>query len=219
MTAFVLKYRVWPYRHPAAQLDCRRALAFLHFHAKDLGIDPERISLLGYSAGGNLAASTVFCCEELPLPETYIPDEIDREETHVASLALLYPEVLADRFLLSMQYGDRMFRDTAFADRIIAQRYVPQYVTSDAPPVFLCDCVDDTVVSPENILAMAAAYQRAGASYEVHMFREGGHGYGVTQEDVPPMYGNPGFDMRGTREWVNLYLTWLAKTVGAAVQV
>lgn len=212
VTAFVLKYRVWPYRYPAAALDCRRALCYLRHHATEFGFDPQKVAIMGYSAGGNLAATTVFRMAELPEIPGYTPDEVDAENPAVASLAAIYSELLADPFLMSMQYGDRIFTDKAFSDRTLRDMYLPQYVTAAAPPAFLCCCMDDGVVPPENTLTMATAYRKAGAPFELHMFHEGGHGFGVTQADVPAMYGHPAFCMDGTKEWIRLYLSWLHKT-------
>lgn len=214
VTAFVLKYRTWPYRYPTAFLDCRRALCYIKAHADDFGIDPERVSLMGFSAGGNLAGITTFLFREMPETEGYERDATDRCDPAPASLALIYPELLADRFLLSLQFGERIFQDKTFYEEVRRRFFLPDYVRHDSVPVFLCCCLDDTVVEPENVLTMASAYYRAGASVELHLFREGGHGFGVRQEDIPPMYGHPSFRMAGTREWIRLYLSWLSKTVG-----
>lgn len=213
ITAFVLKYRVWPYTYPSAMLDCRRAFCYIKHNAKKFGIDPGKISVLGFSAGGNLAATTAYRFRDFQRIQGYTPDEVDFETADFASLALLYPETLADRFLLSMQFGERIHTDEEYYKKIYSEMYIPQYVKKDSPPLFLSDCIDDGTVSPMNVLEMAVAAEKAGASYEVHMFREGGHGYGVREEDVPPMYGHPAFNMSGTREWKRLYLTWLHKTL------
>ncbi|MGN1096061.1 MAG: alpha/beta hydrolase [Eubacteriales bacterium] len=213
ITAFVLKYRVWPYKYPAAMLDCRRAICYIKHHAKDFGIDPEKLSLMGFSAGGNLVAATAFLFRDIPHIDGYTPDEVDEEDMSVATLAPIYPELLADRFLMSMQFGQRLNEDAEYREKILKKMYLPGYVDKNSPPIFLSGCADDGVVPPENMLEMALAYAKAGASFEIHVFREGGHGYGVRQEDVPPMYGHPAFDMTGTREWIKIYITWLRKTL------
>ena len=214
ITAFVLKYRTWPYRYPTAFLDCRRALCYIKIHADMFGIDPAKVSLMGFSAGGNLAAGTYFLFRDAPEVEGYTPDATDAVDPVTASLAPIYPELLADRFLLSMQFGERIFTDEVYFKQIYEKMYMPRYVTKDSVPIFLTCCQDDGVVPPENALTRACAYARAGASFELHVFREGGHGFGVRQEDVPPMYGNPPFRMAGTREWIRLYIAWLHKTLG-----
>ena len=214
ISAFVLKYRTWPYKYPTAYLDCRRALCYIKFHAQEFGIDPEKVSLMGFSAGGNLVAATTFLFGNYPQIDGYEQDATDKVDPTPASLAPIYPELLADRFLLSMQFGERIFTDESFYEEIKRRMYIPSLVKQDSVPAFLCCCLDDGVVPPENVLTMANAYYRAGASVEVHIFREGGHGFGVRQEDIPPMYGNPAFRMDGTRDWIRLYISWMHKTVG-----
>lgn len=213
ITAFVLKYRTWPYRYPSAFLDCQRALCFIKAHADDFGIDPAKLSLLGFSAGGNLAAGTAFLFRNINDDNKFASDEINAIDPMPASLAAIYAELLADRFLLSMQFGERIFTDNAYFRRIYETMYLPGHVKKDSVPIFLACCRDDSVVSPENSLEMAAAYSRTGASFELHVFREGGHGFGVRQDDIPPMYGNPPFSMAGTRDWIRLYIEWMHKTV------
>ena len=134
-------------------------------------------------------------------------------DAEVASIALIYAEMCGDRFLTALQFGERVLTDDAYAQEITARMNLVQYVTSEAPAAFLSACRDDSVVDPLNTILMAEAYQKAGARYEMHLFTEGGHGYGVRQEDVPPMYGHNGFNMEGTRDWIRLYVTWLRKTV------
>ena len=106
-----------------------------------------------------------------------------------------------------------MYEDEEYAAKICRENYLPQYLNASSPAFFLCACRDDAVVNPENVLQMALAAQRAGINYELHLFTEGGHGLGVTQENVPPMYGHNGFNMDGTKEWIRHYITWLKKSV------
>lgn len=213
ITAFVLKYRVWPYRCPAAQMDLRRAICYVKAHAEEYGIDPDQVSLMGFSAGGNLVTTTALLYDQLPEVEDYAPDAVDHISARVLSVAAVYPEVMGDRQLMAFQYGGRVFEDEAYAEKICRENFLPRYLTPDSPAFFLCACRDDTVVNPENVLQMALAAQRAGINYEVHLFTEGGHGFGVTQENVPPMYGHNGFNMDGTKEWIRLYITWLKKSL------
>ena len=213
VSAFVLKYRVWPYRYPAAFLDLRRAICYVKAHAAEFGIDPEQVSVMGFSAGGNLVTTTALLFEDLPKVNGYEPDEVDCRSARVASVAAIYPEVLGDKHLMAFQFGERVLKDEAYAEEICRKNYLPQYVKADSPAMFLCACRDDTVVDPRNVLEMALAAQRAGINYELHLFTEGGHGFGATQEDIPPMYGHNGFNMAGTRDWIRHYITWLNKSV------
>lgn len=213
ISAFALKYRVWPYQYPCAFLDLRRAICYIKYHAKEFGIDPDKVSVLGFSAGGNLVATTSFLFKELPDIPNYIPDEIDEIDATVASVAPIYPELCGDRFLTALQFGERVLLDDEYAKEVTSKMELTHYVTKDSPPIFLCACRDDTVVDPVNVLNMAKAYHDVNGKYEIHLFTEGGHGFGVTQENVPPMYGHNGFNMDGTKDWIRLYITWLNKTI------
>lgn len=209
ITAFALKYRVYPYLYPAAMLDCRRAICYIKAHAEDFGIDANELSILGYSAGGNLVATTVYLFNELPHIEGYEEDEIDKVDPRVKSLAPIYGELMADRFLLSLQFGDELLKNDAYYEEIKEKYYLPQYAKENKTPVFVCCASDDGVVDPNNSFAHAKACFDAGVRCEFHLFPEGGHGFGVAQQDFPPMFGLPSRRMGQTREWVNLYIRWI----------
>lgn len=213
ISAFALKYRVYPYKYPCAALDCRRALCYLKYHAKEFGIDENKISVIGFSAGGNLAATATYLFKDIPDIQGYEKDEIDCKDPNPATLGTIYPELCADKFLMSVLFGERIFNDVDFCKETLERMYLPQYVKTGTPPVFMCCCADDMVVSPDNVLNMAKACKDNGVRYELHIFSEGGHGFGATQEDIPPMFGIPGRRMAGTKEWVNLYITWLNKVI------
>ncbi|MBQ7444417.1 MAG: alpha/beta hydrolase [Clostridia bacterium] len=213
VSAFALKYRVYPYKYPCAQLDLRRALCYIKYHAGEFGIDPDMISVIGFSAGGNLVGLTTYLFREMPEVPGYEKDEIDLLDPVPATIGVIYPELCADKFLMSLQFGERIFSDKEFCEKTLKETYVPEYVKEGTPPVFMCCCNDDSVVSPENILNMADACLKNNVVFEVHMFSEGGHGFGATQTDIPPMFGIPGRRMAGTKEWISLYVTWLDKVL------
>lgn len=213
ITAFALKYRVWPYKYPCALLDLRRAICYVKYHAKEFGIDPNKVSILGFSAGGNLVGTKALAFNKLPQIDNYVPDEIDTIDDSVATVAPIYGELLGNEFLMSVQYGEEVLNNKEYSNRICEENYLPKYVTKNSTPMFLTACRDDSVVDPLNSLEMAIAYEKAKAQYELHLFTEGGHGFGTTQENVPPMYGHNGFNMEGTKHWIRLYIDWLNKVV------
>lgn len=213
ITAFALKYRVYPYKYPCAALDCRRALCYVKYHAEEFGIDPNKVSLVGFSAGGNLVAVTTYLFKDLPSIPDYIPDEIDKVDPSPATVAPIYPELDADRFLMSLQFGGRVLVDDEYYKEVRNVQYIPQYVKENKTPVFMCCCIDDGVVSPSNLFEMSKACFDNNVIFELHMFSEGGHGFGSSQEDFPPMFGLPTRRMDGTKEWIRLYATWVKKVL------
>lgn len=158
VTGIVLKYRVparkGRERHAAALQDGQRALSLIRHRAKSLGIDPQRIGVLGFSAGGHLAA--LLCSG--PTERAYEPiDEADRVEIRPNFCLLIYPAYLATK------------ENTLAA---------PLHVTSKTPPTFLVQTEDDSV-RVESSLVYYAALKEAKVPAEMHLYPSGGHGYGL----------------------------------------
>jgi acetyl esterase/lipase len=168
VTGIVLKYRV-PRRPgdakdqppPGALQDAQRAIGLVRSKAKDWGIDPNRIGMLGFSAGGHLtaAASTHFA------RRTYeAVDEADKVSCRPDFAVLLYPGYLAETG------KDQLRGDLR--------------VTKETPPTFLAHAGDDRV-SPENSVLYYLALKRAGVPAELHVYAAGGHGFGLRPGEQP----------------------------------
>lgn len=166
VTGVLLKYRV-PRRegrppHEAPLQDVQRALHLARHHAADWGIRPDRIGVLGFSAGGHLAAlaSTRFATPAYPPT-----DDADGTTCRPDFALLIYPAYLTDK-----DAGDR-----------IAPELMPG---TNTPPTFISISQDDPV-RVENALAYAAALQGHRTPMELHVFPTGGHGYGLRRTDNP----------------------------------
>jgi acetyl esterase/lipase len=211
ITAFTLQYRIYPYTAPTMFLDCRRAVCYLRAHADEWGYDPDMICLGGFSAGGNLAATTAALFGEMPKIPGYTPDEIDRVSARPNALMLAYAKVIftdtAD--LLVPLLGSAYFE----GDRAAAVKHytIPPHLSKDAPPAFLVCSQNDRVVNPLNSFAYASRCAELGISYELHVFAEGGHGYGSARNRAYSPWAPPG-DYRGTESWTDLFAIWLEKT-------
>ncbi|VTU02042.1 xylanase : Exported endo-1,4-beta-xylanase OS=Pirellula staleyi (strain ATCC 27377 / DSM 6068 / ICPB 4128) GN=Psta_3524 PE=4 SV=1: Abhydrolase_3 [Gemmataceae bacterium] len=164
VTAVLLKYRVpkRPMQMPdnlAAFQDAQRAVCLLRKGAKENGIDPARIGMLGFSAGGNLTACAAFA-------EKRMYDEVDAadKESPVPNFALLvYPAYLSDK-------GGGL---------------KPEYkVTKDAPPMFFAHSSDDPI-SSEGSVALYQALKKNNVPAELHLYASGGHGYGMRKTPHP----------------------------------
>jgi acetyl esterase/lipase len=159
VTAALLKYRV-PKRasaeKPAAFQDAQRALGLVRSHAKEWGIDPKRIGVLGFSAGGHLAAFLSNQCD----PRSYLPvDDADRVSCRPDFVVLIYPGGLTSR-----EQGDRLAPELT--------------VNNNTPPTFMAMAQDDPV-RVENVLSYAAAMRKSEVPFELHVYPTGGHGYGL----------------------------------------
>jgi acetyl esterase/lipase len=160
VTAVLVKYRV-PRRedrerYAAPLQDAQRALGMVRHRATELGIDPERIGVLGFSAGGHLAAAL----STNHASRTYEPmDAADAVSCRPDFTVLVYPGYLVVR-----EEGDRVSPELE--------------VTEKTPPTFLVMAQDDGV-RVENVLFYYLALKRAGVPSELHVYATGGHGYGL----------------------------------------
>ncbi len=168
VNCILLKYRVpdsGPYpKSPAALEDAQRAMGLVRLHAAEWGIDPNRIGVLGFSAGGHLAAALSNHYER----RLYKPvDDADRLSCRPDFAVVLYPGYLA-------------LAEQAFAPNPDIEP------TADTPPTFLLQAEDDPV-HVENAVVYFLALKNAKVPAELHVYAAGGHGYGLRPRDLPIM--------------------------------
>jgi acetyl esterase/lipase len=169
VTAFVLKYRV-PRRPgspgngapPQALHDGQRAISLVRHQAKEFNVNPDKIGILGFSAGGHLAAWTSTNFEKRSYEAT---DEADKVSCRPDFSILIYPAYLADGNELGKLKPDIT-------------------VTEKTPPAFLVHAYDDPV-TPESSIRYFQALKKAKVSAELHIYSKGGHGYGLRPDDKP----------------------------------
>jgi acetyl esterase/lipase len=166
VTGIVLKYRV-PRRPgqptegaPAGALqDAQRAVSLVRSRAAEWGLDPKRIGMLGFSAGGHLTATTGLNSDR----RAYEPvDDADRVSCRPDFLVLVYPAYLAKDGALAQEIG----------------------VSKGSPPTFLVHAGNDPI-SSENSALLYLALKRAGVPAELHIYPAGGHGYGLRPTAQP----------------------------------
>jgi acetyl esterase/lipase len=164
VTGIVLKYRV-PRRkdqppHALPLMDAQRAMSLVRSRAREWDINPQRIGILGFSAGGHLAAATTNFDKR-----QYEPiDDIDRVSARPDFAVLVYPAYLTAK------------------DR---DQLAPEIrVSRDSPPTFFAHAGDDKI-GPENSIAMYLALKRAGVPAELHVYSSGGHGFGLRPAASP----------------------------------
>ncbi len=165
VTAVLLKYRV-PKREAqtpdnrAMVQDAQRALTLIRAKGKDLGIDPARVGMLGFSAGGHLTACTALTKERL-YDKT---DDDDAKFGHVPNFCVLvYPAYLTDK------------------GGALKSEFV---VNKESPTMFFAHSTDDPVTS-EGSVALYSALKKAGVPAELHLYATGGHGYGMRKTQHP----------------------------------
>ena len=178
VSAAVLNYRVTPYRHPFPMYDAQRAVRTVRYHAVDWGIDPQRIGVLGFSAGGHLAA-TVGAHYDAGVPTA--ADPVERLGCRPDLLVLCYPVIsfITHRHEGSMHHllGD----DPAKSDMILLSNELQ--VTPDTPPTFLWHTASDAGVPVENSMMFATALSKNKVPFAMHIYPAGRHGLGMAAAD------------------------------------
>lgn len=180
-TLFVLRYRLPDASHgegaDAPVVDAQRAMRLIRAHAADYGIDPHRVGVMGFSAGGHVAARLATSPDAL-YPAT---DAADGYSARPDFALLVYPVVSMHAPLAHAGSRDRLLAasgagtDTAVLDPLSRDLHV----TPATPPLFLLHAQDDDVVPVGNALALHAAALRAGVPASLHVFPRGGHGFGT----------------------------------------
>jgi acetyl esterase/lipase len=205
VTAFVLRYRVGKfdgsgYRHPVPLLDAQRALRLVRARAPEWNLDPERVGVLGFSAGGHLA-STAGTHFDHGQPEA--ADPIERLSSRPSFLILLYPVIS-----LRTPYVHRGSREALLGPdpdpRLVDSLSNETQVTTLTPPTFLVHTTEDTAVPVENSLLFYRALREAGVPAELHVYERGRHGLGLATSDP----GGLGSWPERCREWLRLH-GWL----------
>lgn len=194
VTAVVLRYRLAPdSRHPAMLEDAARAIRTTRAHAQDWGVDPARVAILGFSAGGHLA-STAGTHFDAGNPAA--PDPVDRQSSRPDRMILLYP-VISMREPHTHAGSKRNLLGADPAPELVAALSNETQVRPDTPPTFLAHTDADTVVPAENPLLFALALRQAKVPVELHLFERGPHGLGLGRGDF------------AFNEWPQLCARWL----------
>jgi acetyl esterase/lipase len=193
VTVFVLKYRHADYGHPAPLQDAVRAVRMIRSRAPEFGLQPDRIGIIGGSAGGHLAATagTLF-----DAPEARTGAALDAVSGRPDFLILVFPVItMQDPFAHAV--SRRALLGDAPSEEKKRRLSVEQQVTAETPPTFLVHSSADTVVSVENSLLFYRAMVTAKASIEMHLYPLGPHGAGMGRELGP------------TAEWPRHCETWM----------
>jgi acetyl esterase/lipase len=174
VTAFILKYRLPDEGHTSGSdvplQDGQRAMRLVRSRADGWGIDPHRIGVIGFSAGGHLAGTLAG----YSTVQVYAPcDEADRQSARPDFVILGYPATGT----LAPQPPD--FAKLPQSLQIMWKYPTEIGVTKESPPTFLFHAGDDPAVSPAGSLRVYQALRASGVSAEIHVFRSGGHGFGI----------------------------------------
>jgi len=197
IAAFILKYRLPVSKslivpHKAPLMDAKRAIRMIRFNAEKWNVNPEKIGIMGFSAGGHLASTLATHFEDHENPS----DSIDQLNARPDFSILVYPRVTMDTV-----YGQSSSR-TALIGKNPSKDLVEYYsnelqVTSETPTTFLVHCSDDEGTPPINSILFYQALQKHKIPSELHIYPEGGHGFALANG-------------KGRLEsWTELLASWL----------
>src|SRR4051812_10720011 len=202
VTGVVLKYRLGPrYQHPVMLEDAQRAIRTVRARAFEWKLDPKRVGVLGFSAGGHLA-STVATHFDTGRSEA--SDPIDRESCRPDLAILVYPVVA-----LATPYGHSGSLKNLLGEKpanyVVSDLSNERQVTADTPPTFLAHTNADSGVPAENSLLFALALRKGGVPVELHLFEKGQHGLGLGTGSAPHKTAPD----EAFQAWPRLCATWL----------
>ena len=179
ITAFVLKYRHGPrYHHPAPLQDAARAVRMVRARAKEWNLDPNRIGILGFSAGGHVASTIGTHFDQGSANAT---DPIERVSSRPDRLILIYPVITMREF--THAGSKRQLLGENPSNELVALLSNDEQATKQTPPSFLVHTADDAGVPVENSLRFAEALRKNGVGFELHIYEHGPHGFGLGGND------------------------------------
>jgi len=193
IAGIVLKYRL-PYgNHEVPSSDARKAIKIVRMNAEKWGIDPDKIGIAGSSAGGHLA-STVGT--RFDYGNENAGSEVEKMSSRPDFMLLLYPVIT-----FREEFGHMGSRKNLIGEGNnweMVEKYSNElHVSSETPPTFLVLADDDSAVPPRNSVEFYLALKENSVPAEMHIFAEGGHGFGITKHNQP------------ADQWPNLFYNWL----------
>lgn len=177
VAAFVVQYRLAPYRFPVPMIDGERAVRYVRSHASEFGIDADKIGVWGFSAGGHLAAF-LSTTPDNPAPES--SDPIDRVSARPDFQILSYGRFTMDPSIPRAGNMEPLIGPDP-SQKLLDEISPVLHVTAQTSPAFIYSTTGDQTVNSLNATAYYDALKRASVPAELHIFEQGPHGTGMGQ--------------------------------------
>lgn len=198
---FVLRYSCYPSAYPAALLEAAKAVCTVREHAEEWHVDPNKIIIGGFSAGGHLAGSLgVFWNRGFLADFLGCQNEMMRPN----GMILCYPVITSGEFAHRGSF-ENLLQERY--DELVEEMSLEKRVTKQTPPAFLWHTYEDNGVPVENSLLMASALRQYDVPFELHIYPHGGHGLSLANEETQ---SNTGFGVqKECQTWIELVKTWI----------
>lgn len=192
ISAIVLNYRVAPFKYPVPLEDIKRAVRVTRYHASEWGVNPDRLGVLGFSAGGHLVstAGTHF-----DYGNKLEDDPIERLSSRPDLMVLCYPVITMKEHTHEGSKHNLLGENPKV--ELLSHLSNETQITEDTPPTFIWHTADDASVDVENSLMFAAGLSRYKIPFGLHVFQSGRHGLGLAK------------DHPEAKAWTSLCETWL----------
>ena len=191
------RYLIRGTRHPDMICDIQRTIRYVRENADDWDIDPDRVGVLGFSAGGHLALSSA-CYSETDY--TNLPDGPSKVSLRPDFVGAIYPVVtMKGKYVHKRSRRGLLGEWGKYSGSKRDMMSIEENIPDDCPPVFLINCKDDPVVDWHNSLILDKALTDAGVSHKYILYETGKHGFGVSD-----VYGSV-----ECRKWKDEFIIWL----------
>lgn len=200
--SFTLEYSVSPIGYPVQLLEAVMAMVYIRENAKELFIDKDHVSAVGFSAGGHLCSmlGTIWAEKEI---RDILGDKVDLARPDAVILS--YPVITLGELTHQGTSDVLTKKDQDLIKRLSTQNRVDK----DSSPAFIWTTVNDACVPMENSMMMASAYKKAGVPFELHVFENGIHGLSLATKEISRAGDDPYIVNEPVAKWVKLSLTWL----------
>lgn len=197
ISAFILDYRIAPYDKNSIMSDGFRAVRFVRYYAESFGIDPEKITVMGLSAGGHLAIMTMeHYDDELEVTGDKIDEVSARPDAGILCYAV---SSFKDDLTHEKSRANFLGEENQYDEELQNEYSGECGVTADTPPAFIWHTMNDQAVPYESSELLAAAFEEQGVECELHLYKYGSHGLGLAK------------DIEGAGEWFGECMNWLNK--------
>lgn len=200
--AFLLHYSIVPHRFPVALQELALSVAVIREHAAEWNVDPERILVCGFSAGGHLSCSLGTFWNH---PVAYEAIGKTPEQIKPDGLILCYPVITSGAFRHAGSISNLLGEDPE--DALLELVSLEKQVSADMPPVFLWHTLADQTVPVENSLLLAMALKRANVNFELHIYPNGRHGLSLATKETAG--SDESLQEPCCQTWISLVKLWI----------